>query len=52
MESNKAEQKRERRVMQYENREVYDSIKCNHICIIGVPEEEERERGAEMSFKK
>ena len=46
MEINEAEQKRERRIMEHKNRlrELSDSIKCNDICIIGVPEEEEREK--------
>ena len=42
MESNEAEQKRERRIMQNENRlrELNDSIKCNNIHIIGIPKEQ------------
>ena len=49
MESNQAEQKREKRIMQCENRcrEFSDSIKCNNICIKGVLEEEKR-KGAEV----
>ena len=48
MENNEAEQKRERRIMQHENRlkELSKSIKCNNILIIKIPEEE-REKGAE-----
>ena len=40
MESNEAEQMRERRIMQHENRlrELSDSFKYNNICIIGVLE--------------
>ena len=30
--------------------ELSDSIKCNNTCIIGVPEEGERENGAENLF--
>ena len=32
-------------------RDLWDNIKCNNICIIGVPEGEERERGQEKIFK-
>ena len=44
MESNQVEQKREKRIMQNKNRlrELNDSIKCNNICIIGVPEEDRK----------
>ena len=39
MESNQAEQKREKRIMENENglRELSDSIKHNNSCILGVP---------------
>ena len=52
MESNEAEQKR--RIVQYKNRlrELSDLIKCNNIYILGVPEEEEREKGQKFYFKK
>jgi len=48
MENNEAEQKKERRIMQQENRlrEFSDSIH-----IIGVPEEEERQKWAENVFQ-
>ena len=41
MENNKAEQKREKRIMGHDNRlrEHSASIKCNNIPIIGVTEE-------------
>ena len=41
MESNHAEEKTEKRIMQSDNRlkELSDYIKCNNICIVGVPEE-------------
>ena len=44
MESNQAEQKREKRIMQNENRvrELSDSIKHDNVHITGVPEEEKR----------
>ena len=53
MESNQAEQKREKRNMQNKNRlrQLSDTIKHNNICIIGVPEKRER-RGAENLFQK
>jgi len=51
MESNQAEQKRVKRIMQNENRlwKLSDSIKHN-IHIIGVPEEEKR--GQEIYWEK
>ena len=41
-----AEQKIEKRVKICEDslRDLWDNIKCTNICIIGVPEGEERER--------
>ena len=52
MESNQAERKRAKRIMQNENilKELSDSIKCNNVCIIGVPEEE-REKRAKKFFE-
>ena len=32
-------------------RDLWDNIKCNNICIIGVPEGEEREKGPEKILK-
>ena len=47
-----AEQKREKRLKTNEEslRELWD-IKCTNICIIGVPEGEEREKGTEKIFE-
>ena len=44
IENNETEQKRERIIMDHENRlgKLSYSIKGNNICIIGVPEEEGR----------
>ena len=32
-------------------RDLWDNIKCTNICIIGVPEGEEREKGPEKIFE-
>ena len=32
-------------------RDLWDNIKCTSICIIGVPEEEEKEKGSEKIFE-
>ena len=52
MESSQAEQKREKRIMQNENRlrELSDSIKCNNTHSTGGSEVEEKERGGERIF--
>ena len=49
MEKNEAEKKRDTKVKEHDLRirEISDSLKRNNITIIGVPEEEERERGVE-----
>ena len=54
MESNQAEQKREKRTGQNKNRlrKLSDNIKHNKIHIIGVPKEEERKSGQEIYLKK
>ena len=31
-------------------RELWDNVKCTNICIIGVPEGEEREKGTEKNI--
>ena len=40
-------------MMNHESRlgELSDSIKCSNICIVGVPEEKEREKGKESLFE-
>ena len=47
MEKDEAEKKRYKKILDHKGRirELRDSMKWNNICIIGVPEEEERERG-------
>ena len=49
MESNHAEQNKLGKTRIY--LELSDSIKSNNICIIGIPEEEKRERRAEHLFE-
>ena len=53
MESNEVDKKKEGRIMQNKNRfrELSDSIKHNNICIIGIPEKEEIEKGKEKLFE-
>ena len=48
-----AEQKREKRLKTNEEslRDLWDNVKCSDICIIGVPEGEEREKGTEKIFQ-
>ena len=47
------EQNKEKRMKRNEDslRDLWDNIKCNNICIIGVPEGEEREKGTEKIFE-
>ena len=47
-----AEQKREKRLKTNEEslRELWDNVKHINICIIGVPEGEEREKGTEKNI--
>ena len=49
MEKEEAEKKRHKKIQEYEGRlrELSDVIKRNNIRIIGIPEEEERGKGAE-----
>ena len=46
-------QNKEKRIKRTENslRDLWDNIKCSNIQIIGVPEEEEKKKGYEKSFK-
>ena len=48
-----AEQNKEKRVKIIEDslRDFWDNIKCTNIQIIGVPEEEEKKKGAEKIFE-
>ena len=48
-----AEQKREKRLKTNEEslREIWDNVKHTNICIIGVPEGDEREKGTEKIFQ-
>ena len=48
-----AEQNIEKRMKRNEDslRDLWDNIKCTNICIIGVPEGEERDRGPEKIFE-
>ena len=53
IEYNEAEKKREREVLDHEDRlrELGNFLKCNNICIIGVSEDEEREKEAEGLYE-
>ena len=53
IENNEATQMRERKIMDHESRfrELTDSMKHNNIHIIGLPEEEEKEKVAEGLFE-
>ena len=53
MEKDEAEKKRDKIIQEYEERirGLSDSIKQNNICIIGIPEEEER-KGLKVYFNK
>ena len=54
MEKEEAEKKRDKKIQEYEGRigELSDAIKWNNIHIIGIPEKEEREKGAEVYLNK
>ena len=47
------EQNKEKRMKRNEDslRDLWDNIKCTNICILGVPEGEEREKGSEKVFE-
>ena len=53
MEKEEAEKKRDKKIQEYEGkiRELSDTLKRNNIHIIGIPEEEERGKGAESVLK-
>ena len=53
MENNEAEKKRERKLLDHKCRlrGLSNFIKCNNISITGIPEEDEREKGAESLFE-
>ena len=53
MENKESEKKKERKVKDYKGRlrDLSDLLRCNKICIIGIPEDEEREKGAESLLK-
>ena len=53
MEITDAEQKREKRLKRNEEtlRKLWDNVKCTNICITGVAEGEEREKGTEKYSK-
>ena len=48
-----AEQNKEKRMKRIEDslRDLWDNIKCTNIQIIGIPEEEEKEKGTEKIFE-
>ena len=46
-----AEPNKEKRMTRIEDKHLWDNIQCTNICIIGVPEGEEREKGQEKIFK-
>ena len=47
------EQNKEQRMKGIEDslRDLWDNVKCTNIWIIGVPEEEEKEKGSEKIFE-
>ena len=53
MENNEAEKKRETKVRDHKGRlrKLSNLLKHNNICIIGVPEDEEKEKGKEGLFE-
>ena len=52
MEITDVEQKREKRLRRNEDslRKLWGNVKCTNICIIGVPEGEERKKGTEKNI--
>ena len=53
VETTAVEQNKDKRMKRNEDslRDLWDNIKCNNICIIGIPEGEEIEKGPEKIFK-
>ena len=53
MEITTSEQNKEKRMNRIEDslRDLWDNIKCTNIRIIGVPEEEEKNKGTEKIFE-
>ena len=51
MEQNKEEKKKKKKRNEHSLRDLQYNIKCTNICIIGVPEGEEREKGPQKIFK-
>ncbi|KAF0871327.1 LORF1 protein, partial [Crocuta crocuta] len=49
IEKQEADKKRDKLIQEHERkvRELSNTVKCNNICIIGSPEDEERDKGAE-----
>ena len=49
MQKEESEKKRDKKIKEYEGkiRELSDALKRNNLCMIGIPEEEERGKGAE-----
>ena len=53
-ENNKLEQQTEKKNLKKEDslRDIWDNIKCTNICILEVPEGEEKQQGIENLFLK
>ena len=53
MEITTVEENKEKSIKRIEDslRDPWDNIKCANICIIGVPEEEEKKKGTEKIFE-
>jgi len=53
MEINEAERKKKKRIKRNEDnlRDFWDNVKCPNILIIGIPEEEDKNKGHEKIFE-